>query len=425
MCKNGYSMSGASQTSSVADDGRPSTTTDDPEDGMSGGTGVGVRGVREATSQAQLQVAPPEVAIECMRTMLAVLNHDTPVRDILNMVAAQSRKWLGAEDVIIGRQDVDTQTLTVCAAEGPRATISPASLLTPGMQALGRAALTRAPLLYTYGGQIATDDVAALPAVLAVPLTNADDIVCGGMLLFYDRTPQLTAPELELAALIGAQATAAMRNSERKIRDYTSAVAGERNRIARDLHDSVTQALYTMSLITETLPEVWEQHRVEALQSVETLHVLVKSALAEMRALLLELRPVEHADRNLGDLLRQLPDRARIHSNVQITTTVVGDALLPKHVQVALYYIALEALNNVDKHAQASRASVQLDFRPGGTVVLRVSDNGRGMDLHTGRANQLGLGIMRERANEIGAELTIESWPGQGTHVTVEWRATS
>lgn len=418
-------MSRSVQTSKSADDSRPTVTTVQPEDDIPGGVGVDGRRVSEATSQTHLPASLPEMAIECMRTMLTALNVDTPVRDILNMMAAQSRKWLGAEDVIIGRQDADIQTLHVCSAAGPRATTSPASLLAPGMQALGRAALTHAPLLYTYGEQTATGDVAALPAVLAVPLTNADDIVCGGMLLFYDRTPQLSAAEMELAALIGAQATAAMRNSERKIRDYTSAVAGERNRIARDLHDSVTQALYTMSLITETLPEVWEQHRAEALQSVETLHVLVKSALAEMRALLLELRPVEHADRNLGDLLRQLPDRARIHSDVQITTTVVGDALLPKHVQVALYYIALEALNNVDKHAHASRAAVQLDFRPGGTVMLRISDNGRGMDLRTGRANQLGLGIMRERASEIGAELTIESWPGRGTHVTVEWRATS
>lgn len=423
MCKSGCSMSGTAQTSDIGDDGRLIVTTDKPEDEVQGSTVVDVCDANEAINQAHLPASLPEVAIECMHTMLAALNVDTPVYDILNMVAVQSRKWLGAEEVIIGKQDADTQTLTVCAADGPLATTSPAPLLTPGIQALRRATLTHAPVMYTYGGQIATGIGAALPAVLAVPLANADNIVCGGLLLFYDRTPQLSAPEMELATLLGAQAMAVMGNSARKVRDYTNAVTGERNRIARDLHDSVTQALYTISLITETLPAVWQSHHEEARQSVETLHTLARSALAEMRTLLLELRPIDQADSHLGDLLRQLPDRMRLRSKVQIATTIVGDRPLPKHVQVALYYIAQEALNNVDKHACASRASIQLDFRPNGVVVLCVSDNGRGINPATRKANQLGLNIMRERAVEVGATFAIESRPGQGTRVVVEWHA--
>ena len=100
------------------------------------------------------------------------------------------------------------------------------------------------------------------------------------------------------------------------------------------------------------------------MQSTETLRLLAQSALAEMRTLLLELRPGEQADCNLDDRLRQLPDRLFIRSQVQITTTAVGNAPLPEAVQAALYRIAQEALNNVDKHAKATRAAIQLDFRP-------------------------------------------------------------
>ncbi len=416
-------MSEATQNEKIGDAGHPIVTIDQANDSIPGGALVGNRSVRETSAQAHHSANLPEMVIECMRTMLAALNGDTPAGDIVKMVAIQSRKWLRAEDVIIGRQDPATKTLTVCAAEGPRATASPESLLAPGMQALGRAALMHAPVMYTYDGHIATGIGEALPAVLAVPLANTDNSVCGGMLLFYASAPQLSAQETELAAMIGAQATAVMRNSERKSRDYTDAIAGERNRIARDLHDSVTQALYTISLITEALPSVWYSHPEEAMENVNTLHVLARGALAEMRTLLLELRPAEQADRNLSDLLRQLPDRMRFRSGVQVTTTVVGDTPLSKPVQTALYYIAQEALNNVDKHAHASRASVQLDFQTNGAVMLCVSDNGRGIDPTAIGHGQLGLGIMRERAAEIGAILSVDSRPDQGTRVIVEWRA--
>ena len=323
-------MSGATQIEKTDDAGHPVVTIDQANDSIPGGAIVGNRGVRETSAQTHHPANLPEMASECMRTMLAALNGDTPVDDILKMVAILSRKWLRAEDLIIGRQDPATKTLTVCAAEGPGATASPASLLAPGMQALGRAALMHALLMYTYDGHIATGIGEALPAVLAVPLANADNSVCGGILLFFARAPQLSAQEMELAAMIGAQATAVMRNSERISQDYTDTIAGERNRIARDLHDSVTQALYTISLITEALPSVWCSHPEEAVENFNTLHVLARGALAEMRTLLLELRPAEQADRNLSDLLRQLPDRLRFRSGVQVTTTMVGDTPLSK-----------------------------------------------------------------------------------------------
>ncbi len=190
----------------------------------------------------------------------------------------------------------------------------------------------------------------------------------------------------------------------------------------RELHDSVTHALFAISLIAESLPQAWRSHPEAALESVSKLHPLAQGALAEMRALLLELRADEAVDRNLGDLLRELGDRTRAFYDLPVTTTIVGDCPLPKHVQAAMYRIAQEALNNTYKHARASRATIHLHCQANGTVVLRVSDDGRGMNLQNTGAHQLGLRIMRERAEEIDASFTITSEPGAGTRIVTVWQ---
>lgn len=208
----------------------------------------------------------------------------------------------------------------------------------------------------------------------------------------------------------------------RKERAEAQAIAAERNRIARELHDSVTQSLYSASLIAEALPNVWQRHPQEALHSLEELRALTQGALAEMRTLLMELRPTELADRKLSELLRQLADAMSGSTELPISLTVAGDCQLPADVQVALYRIAQETINNIRKHARATRAWVNLKCVRG-RITLRISDNGRGFELADRQAQQLGLQIMFERAEAIGADLTIESQPNQGTKVIVIWEA--
>jgi PAS domain S-box-containing protein len=201
-----------------------------------------------------------------------------------------------------------------------------------------------------------------------------------------------------------------------------AAVAEERNRIARELHDSVTQSLYSASLIAEAVPKFWNEHPDEAEQDLKELHMLTQGAQAEMRTLLLELRPDELVDHKLSELLRQLVDAMSGRTDLPITLTVTGECILPPDVQIAFYRITQEALNNISKHARATRARVILVCDQD-QVILRVVDDGRGFDLEKRLINQLGLNIMRERAEAIGAELSIESEIGQGTEVRVVWQA--
>jgi signal transduction histidine kinase/ligand-binding sensor domain-containing protein len=196
------------------------------------------------------------------------------------------------------------------------------------------------------------------------------------------------------------------------------AVVNERNRLARDLHDAVTQTLFSASLLAEVIPELWNLNPDEAYKRLEELRQLARGALAEMRTLLLELRPSALTDTSLPDLLRQLTEAIVGRARIPVELIVDGDCCTDAEIQVALYRIAQEALNNVAKYSKATQVSVLLHLAPD-SVRLSVLDNGIGFDPARVPANHLGLRIMRERAEAIGARFAIYSEPGEGAQVTV------
>jgi PAS domain S-box-containing protein len=198
-----------------------------------------------------------------------------------------------------------------------------------------------------------------------------------------------------------------------------AAVAAERTRLARDLHDAVTQTLFSTTLIADVLPDIWEMNPDEGKRRLEELRLLTRGALAEMRTLLVELRPNALVEVPLPTLLRQLTEALSGRARINIQLSAEGERKLPADVQVSLYRIAQEALNNVFKHSKASEAVVTL--RMGDTVRLTVADNGSGFDPSTVTADHLGVKIMRERADTIGAKLSIYSEPGEGTQISVVW----
>ena len=198
------------------------------------------------------------------------------------------------------------------------------------------------------------------------------------------------------------------------------AVVAERNRLARDLHDAVTQTLFSASLLAEVLPDLFRLQPAEAEKRLEELRQLTRGALAEMRTLLVELRPSALTDIPLSDLLRQLGDATIGRARLPVEIVVDGEADLPGDVQVALYRIAQEALNNSVKYAHASSANINLRLSAA-SVRLTVIDNGVGFDPENIPPNHFGLRIMRERAEAIGARLSVYSEPGQGTQITVTW----
>jgi signal transduction histidine kinase len=208
-----------------------------------------------------------------------------------------------------------------------------------------------------------------------------------------------------------------LQTSESKV---ATAAADERNRLARDLHDAVTQTLFSASLIAEVLPVLWDRNQAEGRKRLEEVRQLTRGALAEMRTLLLELRPSAIVEAEMDHLLRQLAEAINGRSRVPVMVIVDGKCDLPNEVKVALYRIAQEALNNIAKHAAASNARVSLHCQEG-QARLHVEDDGRGFDPESIHSDSLGLGIMRERARDIGATLTIRSRTGEGTDILAIW----
>ncbi len=203
-------------------------------------------------------------------------------------------------------------------------------------------------------------------------------------------------------------------------KEAEAATMAERNRLARDLHDSVTQALFAASLKAESLTLEKDALPPRTATTIEQVRRLTRGALAQMRTMLLELRSDPVGETPLQMLLAQLVEAAESRASVEVTLRAHGDAQPPAAVHEAMYRIAQEALNNVVRHAHASSAWVELDLQPA-EVHLTVGDDGRGFDpAQTGPAS-LGLRTMGERAAEAGIHLHVGAGPTGGTVIRADW----
>ena len=208
--------------------------------------------------------------------------------------------------------------------------------------------------------------------------------------------------------------------SERVVAE--EALRSERARLARDLHDSVTQALFAVSLKAELLAEACEGELTPAVAQVACeVQRLSRGALAQMRTLLLELRGDALEEVPISQLMSCAVEATEARTGTALHLNIAGDAQLPAALHVAVYRITQEALNNVARHANAKYAQVELELSPV-RVRLAVTDDGRGFEPRALEPTHLGLRSMRERAAEAEAQLRIDSSPGRGTQIVLEWR---
>ena len=200
------------------------------------------------------------------------------------------------------------------------------------------------------------------------------------------------------------------------------ATTAERSRLARELHDVITQLLFSINLIAGSLPRLWRRDPEMAERSTGELQRLTRGALAEMRTLLRELRPHTITETDLATLITHLSDGLAARHDIPATVRAEMTGSLPQDVHLAVYRTTQEALNNVAKHANASSIAVHLNGTES-RVTLSVVDDGYGFDAGDIPAGTMGLEIMRERANEIGAELAVSSEMDIGTTVGLDWHS--
>jgi PAS domain S-box-containing protein len=382
---------------------------------------------------------------ESLRDIVVAINASQPLQEILDRIVRQAATHLEAAACVLSRFDFERAQLTHEATYGWPAELARQNTLPFALQrefgseGYLQTVLERRPIYTNYGplpGRL--DEIRGDPSIpaqikarrlvirthfagsMTVPLVVGDQAY-GGLAFYYAEEQPFSHEQVQLALTFAEQAALALENAQLRQQAAQTAVAAERSRLARDLHDAVTQTLFSASLIAEVLPRIWERDAAEGQRRLAELRELTRGALAEMRTLLLELRPSALVEAQLSDLLRQLGESITGRARVPVSVEVEGECQIPVEVKVAFYRIAQEALNNVAKHSGASQAVVRLHCTPD-QAALAVCDDGCGFDAAQIPPDHLGLGIMRERANDIQADLAIDSQPGAGTQIKLSWR---
>ncbi len=257
-------------------------------------------------------------------------------------------------------------------------------------------------------------------AVILIPIREIGQL--SGVMAIFGGAKKLSLEEKSLAAAVADLLATAAENAQLQKRSKDAAVIEERQRLARALHDSVTQSLYSLTLFTEAGREHTATGNQErALHFMERSSETAHRALREMRMLLYELRPPELARLGLVEALRYRLEAVERRLGMEASLSVKHILPIPTDVEDAMFWIAQEALNNALRHAGASKVSLTLDFQPQ-RILVAIVDNGCGFGVEDVPVGGMGLVGMRERARKIGARLDVVSSPGRGTRVEVKLR---
>lgn len=395
--------------------------------------------VIDITDQVSLHEAERRrVAAEGLRDILRMINSNQALPAILQEIAVQAKRLLSADSTMIRQVSAENgRVWTVASCDLPgdferireqpyygshadRLLVTGDPVILEDVQAQYSASLADPALVDPLRRAGMEVTLAHYRSLLKMPLFIKDSIF-GALTFHYCEAHHFSQEDLRLASTLADQAALAIENARLIDRVKETAVLEERSRLARELHDAVTQTLFSTTLTAEVLPKIWEKDPELGRRKLEELRELTRGALAEMRTLLVELRPAALEEADLKDLLRHLTNafiaRARIPALLELEGSCPP---APLEVKIAFYRIAQEALNNIARHAEASRVSVRLR-QTGPQLTLMIEDDGVGFHPDEHRPGHLGLGIMRERAAQVGAHLQVESQPEVGTRISLDW----
>jgi PAS domain S-box-containing protein len=375
---------------------------------------------------------------EGMREILRLLNSNRPLQETLDSIIALTCRVTESDAASLLQRESPDGPFAVQSACGLESDHVAGIRFSVGSQGVGRALAS--------GGPIAIGDAAAtmawllrepkpeyaeeqkglafllergFAALLSVPLVVKDEGY-GGITLYY-RTPRnFTNEDIELAGSVADQVALAIENARLRGQAEQAAAYAERSRLARELHDSVTQSLYSITLYSEAVARMLASGAgAEAIEHLRELRATAQEALREMRLLIFQLSPPALDKGSLADALQMRLDAVEARGGLKVDLQAEGDEHLAPRVRQELYQVAQESLNNALKHARAQSVRIHLAYTADETR-LQVIDDGCGFVMEEAeRSGGLGLRGMRERVQGIGGTIRVDSAPGRGTTIRV------
>jgi len=387
-----------------------------------------------------------------VRTMLQVqraIARRVELDAVLRQIADEACRLTGAGGSVVFLRDPDGWRLSGAAGSTVHRRLEPQTAVSPAQSVLAGMAATRRAYLLRHGREGSTrhdmllrhydmENLLCVPIQAGAEAGAEEPDVLG--ILGVTRPPEggFGTEDLRILSLLASSTVMGVENArlyeaERKLRLQAAeqATVAERVRLARELHDAVTQTLFSASLTAEVLPRIWERNPELGREKLEEVRLLNRGALAEMRTLLLELRPRAMEETSLEELLKQLVNATSGRARIPVTSRITGCVDMPFDVKLGLYRIAQEAMNNIVKHANAEHIDVTVtgtcgacdkDGAPCIALVMEIRDDGDGFDPDKVPGGHFGVGIMRERAASFGASIEVESAIGAGTIIRVHWR---
>ncbi|MEU4995656.1 GAF domain-containing sensor histidine kinase [Streptomyces sp. NPDC021622] len=373
----------------------------------------------------------PRSGLNAVSSALLAMSRQLEVRDVLKTIVASARELLDAEYAALGVPDDHggfAQFVVDGVSEEQWRAIGPL----PRQHGILASMLHKAEPERL--GDVREDPrfegwPSAHPEMsdfLGLPIRYGDETL-GALFLANKQCPKptggcgFTADDEELLSLLAQHAAIALNNARLYERSRELTIAEERSRLAHELHDAVSQKLFSLRLTAQAAAALVDRDPSRAKGELQQVAVLAAEAADELRAAVVELRPAALDEDGLVATLRthtQVLDRA--HS-AEVTFDSCGVRALPAAQEEAMLRVAQEALHNALRHSGAARVDVTL-VRRGAGAVLRVSDDGSGFDPRGVRraGRHLGLVSMRDRAGGVGGRLTVESEPGKGTTIEME-----
>jgi signal transduction histidine kinase len=356
--------------------------------------------------------------IRSIRLLTAALLQQQTLDDVLPLICSEAQQLTGAQEarllLVENESWVQVFSQTGNAAPKMERLPRPDPLSEPVL-------LPKKPMLFNDPASLpqVSQEYPVLKSLVMIPFLIDNTVI--GTLHVGNKPGGFTQDDMRILSLFADQAAIAIANSQLHGHAKQLAVLQERQRLARELHDSVTQVLYSVNLYADaTRLALSVDKKAEAIENLQELRKLARQAMADMRLLLFQLHPPVLKEEGLVAALQARLDAIESRAGLQVALHVDGENSLPSQIEEELYKITHEALNNVVKHAKAEHVTIDILFTDTHSCIT-IQDDGVGFDpVEAQGEGGLGLRSIAERVQQIGGHLLVESAPEQGTKLQVK-----